>query len=67
MGFNKRYIDKESIILARNQGLKYLINYIKKPDSLIIQDNFSQKICDIILNEDEKNLASKLMFAGLYD
>lgn len=67
MGFNKRYIDKESIILARNQGLEYLINYIKKPDSLIIQDNFSQKICDIILNEDEKTLTSKLMSAGLYD
>lgn len=67
MGFYKRYIDKESIILVRNQGLKYLINYIKKPDYLIIRDNFSQKICDIILNEDEEILNSKLTDAGLYD
>ena len=60
MGFNKRFINKESLTLAKSQGLDYLINYVTKPDSLIIQDEFSEKICHIILNSDRKNLYSKL-------
>ena len=60
MGFNKRFINKESLTLAKSQGTDYLINYVMKPDSLIIQDEFSEKICHIILNSDRKNLYSKL-------
>ena len=49
MGFNKRYINKESLMEYKKQGLQSLINFIKKPDSLIIEDEFSQKVCNVIL------------------
>ena len=66
MGFNKRFIDKESLTLAKSQGMDYLINYVTKPDSLIIQDEFSEKICHIILNTDKKILHSKLSNTALW-
>lgn len=66
MGFNKRFINRESLTLAKNQGIDYLINYVRKPDSLIIQDEFSEKICHIILNEDKKNICSQLLSTDLW-
>jgi len=58
MGFNKRYLNKEGIIIHYKQGFKSLMDYILNPDSLIIEDKFSEKIVDIILNED--NIKDKL-------
>lgn len=66
MGFNKRYINKESLMEYKKQGLQSLINFIKKPDSLIIEDEFSQKVCNIVLEADEKHLFSELSKIGFY-
>lgn len=54
MGFNKRYVNKKIIktILAED-GVEALINFIKKPDALIIEDVYSSQVCDIILNVEE--------------
>lgn len=38
MGFNRRYIDIESLKGASERGLEYLISYVRKPDGLIIRD-----------------------------
>lgn len=66
MGFNKRYINKDLLMEYKKQGLQSLINFIKKPDSLIIEDKFSQKVCDVILKTDEKNLIVELSKIGFY-
>ena len=39
MSFNKRYIKRENLDYAATQGLDYLINYITKPDALIIESD----------------------------
>lgn len=64
MGFNKRYIDKETIIrLYKNQGLSKLIYFIENTDCLIIEDDFAEEISDIILNDyiDMKQKISELI------
>lgn len=49
MAFVKRYLNKKIIEeVYRKKGLESLINFIKSPDSLIIEDDFSEKVCDII-------------------
>jgi hypothetical protein len=67
MGFNKRYINKESLISARNKGLDSLINLVKKPDCLIIDDEFSDRVCQIILNTEYMYLFTELSKIGFYD
>ena len=45
MGFNKRFVDSKSCILAlQNNGLK---SYYGKSDALIFEDNLSSKIYDL--------------------
>jgi hypothetical protein len=64
MGFTKRYISKKSLETAKKRGLNYFINYITKPDSLIIEDSFSNKICDIVLSKtDVKQKLEKIGFS----
>lgn len=66
MGFNKRFIDLKSLEKASNMGLDYLIKYVKNPDALIIKDNASQKICDVITNiKDKSEIKEKLNILGL--
>jgi hypothetical protein len=66
MGFNKRYINEEKIkTIIKNEGLLYLIDFIKKPDALIIEDDFSKKVCNII-KEDEKIAFVRLLEMGVY-
>jgi hypothetical protein len=60
MGFNKRYINKEGIISNYKMGLERLIEFIQKPDCIIIEDKFSEKIVDIILNDDTYIAREKL-------
>lgn len=60
MGFNKRYINKEQIIMNYKMGLERLIDFIQKPDCIIIEDDFSEKIVDIILNDDTYIAKEKL-------
>ena len=66
MGFNKRYINEDKIKqILKEDGLQYLIEFIKKPDALIIEDDFSEKVCDII-RENEMKAFMKLAEMGLY-
>jgi hypothetical protein len=51
MGFNKRYLSKEKILTVyQSQGLKTLISFIENTDCLIIEDDFSEDVSDIVLN-----------------
>jgi hypothetical protein len=51
MGFNKRYLSKEKILTVyQDQGLKKLISFIENTDCLIIEDEFSEDVSDIVLN-----------------
>lgn len=52
MGFNKRYINREGIIIKYKEGLESLVRYISMPDCLVIEDEFSEKVVDIVLNDD---------------
>ena len=52
MGFNKRYINKEGIIMKYKEGLESLVRYISMSDCLIIEDEFSEQIVDIVMNDD---------------
>lgn len=55
MGFNKRYLNQEKLMELLNlEGIDYLIDFIKKPDILIIEDQFSENICNLIKENDEK-------------
>lgn len=48
MGFNKRYINKETLIKRfRLEGYQGVINYIGKSEALIGVDEEIQKILDI--------------------
>lgn len=58
MEFNKNYINKESIITKYKEGLESLVRYISMSDCLIIEDDFSEHVIDIVLNDDGQ-LASK--------
>lgn len=69
MGFNKRFINKESLKFAADNGLDYLINYVIKPDILIIEsDGISHQVCDIVaLTKDKKEIKQKLKEIGFYE
>lgn len=62
MGFNKRYINEKIIRdVVREDGLESLIKLIKKPDALIIEDDFSSKVCDIIKETEEPKILDRLI------
>ncbi|MFN7656223.1 MAG: hypothetical protein ACK5OW_00370 [bacterium] len=63
MGFNKRYVNKKIIkTVLSEDGIDALINFIKKPDALIIEDVYSQKVCDIILdNQSGDDILNKIL------
>lgn len=52
MGFNKSYINKERVILKYREGLESLVQYISMSDCLIIEDDFSELVVDIVMNDD---------------
>lgn len=55
MGFNKRYLDEKNIrIVYRDGGYDKLVDYIKKPDALMILDKFSEKIVNLIIEGDSE-------------
>lgn len=60
MGFNKRYLNKEKIVKVYRQGLPNLISLIVDSECLIFEDEFSEEISDIILNDDYMNMTEKL-------
>jgi len=66
MGFNKRHVNEEKIRqVLKEEGLQYLIDFIKTPDALFIEDEFSEKVVDII-REDEKKAFMGLAKLGVY-
>jgi len=69
MSFNKRYIKRENLEYAASQGLDNLINYITKPDALIIEsDGISHQVCDIVgLTKDKQEMKQKLKEIGFYE
>lgn len=61
MGFNKRYLSKEKILTVyQSQGLKKLISFIENTDCLIIEDEFSEDVSDIVLNYDYMIIDEKI-------
>jgi len=52
MEFNKNYINKEDIITKYREGLESLVRYISMSDCLVIEDDFSEEIVDIVMNDD---------------
>ncbi len=55
MSFHKRFINIENLELKREQGLDSLIQYITRPDCLIINGEFAKKVCDIIGTTTDKD------------
>jgi hypothetical protein len=52
MEFNKSYINREGIIMKYREGLESLVRYISMSDCLVIEDDFSEYVVDIVLNDD---------------
>ena len=52
MEFNKSYINKEGIIMKYKEGLESLVRYISMSDCLVIEDEFSEQVVDIVMNDD---------------
>lgn len=55
--------------MAAKQGLDYLINYVTKPDALIIEsDGISKQVCDIVgLTKDKDKMKESLKNIGFYE
>jgi hypothetical protein len=67
MGHNIRYISKERIKnILKEEGIESLIDMVKKPNTLITEDEFSEKICDTIKEDDKKLLIELLTEDGIY-
>jgi len=68
MGFTKRHINKDKIMtILKESGLQTLITVVRKPDALFIEDEFSEKVCDIIKNTEDNLILVKLIEVGVYD
>ena len=62
MGLNKRYVNEEIIrTVLRDDGLESLIQFIGDPDVLIIEDDFSTKVCQIIKETEKIYILEKLL------
>ena len=67
MGFTKRHINKDKIMtILKESGLQTLIDVVRKPDALFIEDEFSEKVCDIIKNTEDSLISVKLVEIGVY-
>lgn len=68
MGFNKTYISKDTIKdVVYEDGLEYLINFIRKQETIITEDKFSEKVYHIINEFENKFILLKLIELGLYN
>jgi len=68
MGFTKRHINKDKIMnILKESGLQTLIDVVRKPDALYVEDEFSEKVCDIIKNTEDSLISVKLVEIGVYD
>lgn len=60
-GFHKRYLNKEKILTVYKQGLPNLISFIIDTECLIFEDDFSEEVSDIILNDDYLVINDKML------
>ena len=68
MGFTKRHINEDKIMtILKESGLQTLIAVVRKPDALYLEDEFSEKVCDIIKNTEDSLILVKLIEMGVYD
>lgn len=67
MSFNKRNINKDGIENALKISIDYLIKYIRTPDCIIIEDEFSKMVCDIVINNDKSSIIEELKKIGLHE
>lgn len=69
MGFNKRIVDKDTLQHFKSQSLQKLIDYLTKPDCIILQDNFSEKVITLVrqYKSDEDTLKQKLIELEFYE
>ncbi len=64
MGFNKRYLSEKTIRKTyEDGGYERLERFIRQPDALIMTDEFSQKIFDLII-EGDSELRIKILING---
>jgi hypothetical protein len=52
MEINTNYINKQSIITKYKEGLESLIRYIVMSDCIVIEDDFSEYVVDVVMNDD---------------
>jgi hypothetical protein len=64
MGFNKRYLNEKSIrdVYGDGEYIK-LLSYVRSPDALMIEDEFTQKIVDLIIEADSE-MKIKILING---
>jgi hypothetical protein len=53
-GFNKRYLNEESIRVIYKGGYGKLERFIREPDALIVEDEFTQKIVNLVIEGNSK-------------
>lgn len=62
MSFNKRYLNERILRTVLSEGgFQDLIDFVRKPEALIIEDDFSRKVSDIILENEDKYILEKLL------
>jgi hypothetical protein len=62
MGFNKRYVDEESLRkVYKEGGYQELEKYLRKPDAVLMRDKFSQMIFDLIIEGDSEMRIKTIM------
>lgn len=69
MSFNKRFINYKNLKSTSERGLEELIDYIRKPDSLIIEnDGLCEQVCDIVnFSKSKEEIVEKLKNIGFYE
>ena len=68
MGFTKRYINRENLLQFKRRKISELVSFINNSDCLIIEDSWSEKICDLVGSTTNKDiLFNKLKEIGFYE
>ena len=61
MGFNKRWIDINSIIgIYKREGIEGVKQYLNTPDAIIVTDELSEIILDTYHKDDDKKLIKEI-------
>ena len=61
MGFNKRWIDIDSITgIYKREGIEGVKQYLNTPDAIIITDELSEIVLDTYHKDDDKRLIKEI-------